>query len=314
MQALAATTDLLKLFGDSTRIRLLSLLQERELSVAELTAVTQLAQSRVSTHLAKLREGGLLADRRLGTSTLHRVNDSAMPGPQRQLWTLLRGQLDDQVLRSDLDRARAVIEARDGGGRWADRVAGEMERHYSPGRTWEATARALPGLMRLGSVLDIGAGDGAIAQEVAPRAERYVCLDRSPRVIAACRRRLSALGHVHHAAADMHHLPFGDGTFDRVMLLNTLTYAEHPQRALCEASRVLRDGGLLSIVTLDAHTHTHITDSYQHLQPGFSPSALQAMLLEAGLAVDRCELTSRERRDPHFQVVTAFAHKGRVAA
>ncbi len=51
MPDLSAATELLRLLGDPTRVRLLALLAREELTVAEITDVTQLAQSRVSTHL-----------------------------------------------------------------------------------------------------------------------------------------------------------------------------------------------------------------------------------------------------------------------
>src|SRR5262245_45972559 len=98
MPGLAATTDLLHVFGDPTRVRLLALLARHELTVAELTTVLEVAQSRVSTHLARLREAGLLRDRRNGASTLYALNDAAMPAPARTLWTLLERQVEDAVL------------------------------------------------------------------------------------------------------------------------------------------------------------------------------------------------------------------------
>ena len=54
----------LKVFADATRVRLLALLEQEELTVAELSAITRLAQPRVSTHLARLKEAGLVRDRR----------------------------------------------------------------------------------------------------------------------------------------------------------------------------------------------------------------------------------------------------------
>ena len=51
---LTATSALLRLLSDPTRVRLLALLEREELTVAELSAILRLAQPRVSTHLAKL--------------------------------------------------------------------------------------------------------------------------------------------------------------------------------------------------------------------------------------------------------------------
>ena len=146
MPGLAATTDLLHLFGDPTRVRLLALLARHELTVAELTGILEVGQSRVSTHLGRLREAGLLRDRRNGASTVYALN-GAMPQDARGLWTLLERQIDDTVLASDARRCGELLRARDSGAEWPDAVAGQMERHYSPGRTWEATARAFLGLM-----------------------------------------------------------------------------------------------------------------------------------------------------------------------
>src|SRR5215831_6921317 len=178
MKSIGSVVDRLHLFGDETRVRLISLLARHDLTVAELTAVTQLAQSRVSTHLGKLREAGVVRDRRNGTSTVYALNDGSMPADARRIWSLVESQVDeDAVLAADRSRADAVVSARERGGRWPDAFAGEMERHYSPGRTWEATAHAFVGLARLGDVLDAGAGDGTIAQFLAPRARSITCVD-----------------------------------------------------------------------------------------------------------------------------------------
>jgi ArsR family transcriptional regulator len=109
----------------------------------------------------------------------------------------------------------------------------------------------------------------------------------------------------------MHALPLAAQAFDHVLLLNVLTYASEPRLALSEAARVLAPGGVLLLVTLDAHEHTELTAAYGHIQPGFAPSALQAMLLEAGLHVRGCGVSSQERRSPRFRVVSAFADKTR---
>jgi ubiquinone/menaquinone biosynthesis C-methylase UbiE len=100
-----------------------------------------------------------------------------------------------------------------------------------------------------------------------------------------------------------------DRSFDHVLLFNVLADAERPARVVGEAARVLRPGGSLVLVTLAPHGHAEVTAAYGHVHAGFEPATLRAMLRRAGLEVDRCEVTSRERREPHFQVVTAFARR-----
>lgn len=299
------TVDLLHLFGDATRVRLVALLARHELTVAELTAVTQLPQSRVSTHLGKLREAEVLRDRREGTSTFYALNDPGMPEDARTLWQLMTSRLDDAVIDSDHTRCEAVVRARKGRGAWPESVAGEMERHYSPGRTWEATARVFMGLLSLGDVLDVGAGDGTIAEMIAPRARSYVALDASEKLATAARARLGRAVEV--VAGDAHALPFEADSFDLVLLLNVLTGVEHPAKVVAEAARVLRRDGTVAVVTLDAHDHGSVTAGYGHLHAGFRATTLRRLLEKAGLSVSFCAVTSRERRAPHFGVVTAFA-------
>ena len=135
----------LRVFADATRVRLLSLLEGEELTVAELSAITQLAQPRVSTHLAKLKEAGLVRDRRAGVSAYYRFDETTLDPAQRALWYSISNGSDDPLLRQDAERVPGVLAMRASDQNWADSVAGDMERHYSPGRTWEALARtALP--------------------------------------------------------------------------------------------------------------------------------------------------------------------------
>ena len=307
MSTLNASADLLRLLGDPTRVRLLHLLASEELTVAELMEATRLAQSRVSTHLGRLKEAGLVRDRRQGQASFYALNEAAMPDAAARLWSVVRQGTSDPLLEQDRDRARALLRAR--GTSWADSVAGQMERHYSPGRTWEASLRALLGLARLGVVLDVASGDGALAELVAPRARAVYCLDLSRRVVEAGRRRLAHLPAVRFQVGDMHALPFADARFDQVLLMNSLSYAAEPQRVLAETVRVLRPGGALACVTLAAHRHTAASDSYGHLQAGFDPGALRAGLEAKGLDVRLCEVTSRERRSPHFEVITVHAER-----
>jgi len=310
MIGLAESVDILRLFADPTRVRLAHLLDGYELSVAEITQITDLPQSRVSTHLGKLREAAVLRDRRQATSTFYALNDAAMPEPIRRVWDLMAESRDEPLLRTDRLRCQEVLRARHKGKSWPESVAGQMDRHYSPGRTWEATLFGLLGFIRLGDVLDAGSGDGATAALLLPHCRSVTCLDKSRRVLQAARRRLAGHRNVAFAPGDVHQLPFPDDKFDQVLLFHVLTYANDPALALREAGRVLRPGGTLVVSTLARHAHEAVTAGYGHVNPGFSARVLHAWLTrEVGLDVERCEVTSREKRPPHFSVITAFARK-----
>src|SRR5690606_41852300 len=121
----------------------------------------------------------------------------------------------------------------------------DMERHYSPGRTWEALARSVLPLFETGDVLDIASGDGVLAELLAPHAHRYVCIDSSRRVVAAAGERLRHYRNVEVREADMHALPFKDASFDLVVLMHALTYAARPAQACAAAALVLRPGARL---------------------------------------------------------------------
>jgi DNA-binding transcriptional ArsR family regulator len=307
-QSLDDKVPLLAALSDATRLRLLSLLARHELSVGEVTHVTELGQSKVSTHLSRLREQELVVDRKAGTSTYYRFNEK-LPADTRLLWDTLSSSLSDVTLERDLERAERVLEARDKKS-WPERMAGELERHYSPGRTWDSLARAFTGLVRVGAVLDVGAGDGTVAEMIAPRARDYVCVDVSSTLCAAARERLSHEPHARVVRGDTHALPFASGQFDQVLMLNVLAYAARPKVALDEATRVLKCGGHMVLVTLARHDHADVAEQYGHLNPGFAPRWLKSALESRGMNVERCEVTSREKQRPHFEIVTCFATKG----
>ena len=294
----------LKVFADATRVRLLALLESEELTVAELSAITQLAQPRVSTHLAKLKEAGLVRDRRAGVSAYYRFDDAVVDSALRKLWQSIRAGSDDPLLRQDAERVPAVLAMRAADQNWADSVAGDMERHYSPGRTWEALARTALPLLWPGDVLDIASGDGVLAELLSPHADRYVCIDSSQRVVAAASERLRRFDNVEVLEGDMHALPFPDASFDLVVLMHALTYAARPAQAVAEAARVLRPGGRLLLSSLARHEHRSVVQAYGHVNLGFTQKELRKFAQKAGLTIANCETVTRERRPPHFEVIS----------
>jgi len=295
--------------GDPTRLRLLALLEIEELTVAELARITRLAQPRVSTHLARLREAGLVADRRDGVSVYYRSMTDDQSCALCQLWQLLRTSLDDPRVLADAERLPDALAERASGRNWPDAVAGDMERHYSPGRTWEATARAMVQLISPGRLLDVASGDGVIGELLHSRAASIDCIDLSSRVVEAGKHRVAGFDNVRFHQGDMHALPFSASSFDTVLLLHALTYSTTPGKAIDEASRVLAPDGRLVVSTLAGHRHSNQVQAYGHVNNGFAADELAQLAAEAGLEIEFCETTSVENKPPHFEIITLLARQ-----
>lgn len=162
-----------------------------------------------------------------------------MPPREGALLRALKEAVSDALLADDERRLPGILARRARAEGWADTVAGDMERHYSPGRTWETLARAMTQLVDAGDVLDIASGDGVLAELLAPRARSIVCLDASARVVSAARERLKNHQNVEVVSGDMHALDLGRRRFDLVLLMHALTFSEEPARVVAEAARVL---------------------------------------------------------------------------
>jgi SAM-dependent methyltransferase len=298
--------DTLTLLGDENRMRLCALLRDRELCVTDLVRVTGIAQSRVSTHLGRLREAGLVRDRRKGPQSFYGLVTTALPAAVRTCLDEVAAS-GDATLDGDLARLRELDAERRGDSR--GHLVDELDRDYSPGRTWRSLTVGIAALLRLGDVLDVGSGDGAAAAAFAPYCRSLTCVDTNARLIEAARERLREHVNVRTQVADAQALPFDDVSFDAVLMFHTLTYAEHPARVLKECARVLRPGGRLVLLCLDEHRQSEVDARYGERHPGFAPSAVRALLTRAGLTVASAEVASRELKKPHLQVVLAIADK-----
>ncbi len=299
-------TDALALLADESRMRLCALLRDKELCVTDLVKVTGIAQSRVSTHLGRLREAGFVRDRRNGPQSFYALETRSLPVAVRACLDEAVGS-GDPTLESDRKRLKELEADRRGGA--PDAFTDDLERDYSPGRTWQSLATGIAALLQLGDVLDVGSGDGAAAATIAPYCRSLTCIDANPRLIEAARARLARHENVRAQVADAHELPFADGSFDAVLVFHTLTYAERPARLLAESARVLRPGGRLVVLCLDEHQQAEVTARYGERHPGFSPRAVRGLLARAGLNVLSSRVASREIRRPHLQVVLAVAEK-----
>jgi len=155
---------------------------------------------------------------------------------------------------------------------------------------------------RLASLLQMG-------ELLAPHARSITCVDTSERVVSAARKRLSGVRNVEVREGDMHALALPDRSFDLVLMMHALPYAARPAQAMAEATRVLRPGGRLLAVTLARHQHKGAVAEFDHKNLGFTAGELKQLAQRAGLVVQSCALATRERRPPHFEVLTLLARK-----
>ena len=302
--------QLFKTLSDESRIRLILLLNQKELSVAELSEITHLAQPRVSTHLSHLRKNKLVIVRKQGVSAYYRFNAELLNAEYSDFLNMIESHYQNNpLIEEDNQRLNDVMNAHAHSNKWVDAVAGDMERHYSPGRTWEATTRVIAKLARMGSVLDIGSGDGVLAELMSQQCEHYTLADNNAKAIEAAKNRLKASKNISFATCDMHQLPFESNQFDCVMLLHVLTYSDQPQQAVKEALRVLKPGGQLLISTLFKHKHQEVKEVYGHVNLGFDTQELTQFCEAAGSLSCTASITSQEQKTPNFKIITACASK-----
>src|SRR5207248_5303345 len=88
-----AILDHLASLADTTRSRILLLLDRNELTVSELCTVMQLPQSTASRHLKALADSGWVTGRAEGTSNLYSMAHHDLDPAARRLWALVREQV-----------------------------------------------------------------------------------------------------------------------------------------------------------------------------------------------------------------------------
>jgi SAM-dependent methyltransferase len=298
--------DTLRLLADETRLRVLHLLAVEPLTVAELQDVLELGQSSISGHLAKLKNAGFTHDVPEGSARRYRLRDD-LDDAQKSAWKAVE-QLSAHEAQtiSDKERLSELRERR--GQSWVERVAGSLHREYAPGRTWESLCHGFIRLARFGRCVDIGAGDGAMAELIAPQSTSLLCIDPSPAMLTAARARINSL-HLRHVTCvegNGEALPCANHSADTVLFLQSLQYIGQPDKALREAERILAPGGTLVIVTLLKHDYVE-ADAFGHRHRGFTPEQLRAW--SSPLQLHQMDILPRETRSPHFQTLIFSAKK-----
>ena len=309
MIGLNGTSRLLRALADETRMRILQLLAQEELSGTDLMEILNMGQSRISTHLALLKEVGLVQDRKAGRRTYY----SIAPGPAAGFWQEVQAEnasapefaADAAGLRALRERTRAERRA------YFDRVAASFGDELLPGRTWEGLARAVLQLAPRARYADLGIGDGMLTLMLAEVAAKVTAVDISAQMLAQleARAKQKGLTNIELVEGDIEDLPLPDASHDVVVASQALHHARAPGRCLAEAQRILVRGGRLLVIDLLAHTEEWVREKLEHQHLGFTEQALEGLLSAAGFEKVRVSRAARDPQPPHFMTLVATAVK-----
>ena len=311
---MASTINFLKLLADPTRLRLLLLLEEDELSVAELQKILGMGQSRISSHLAQLKRAGVVEDRRSGKNVYYGVTTKQGRKPADAKVSELIRVLAREMPETQRDRTAlqlALRKRRDKAREYFDELAGKFGRSYVPGRSWQALAHTLISLLPKLTVADLGAGEGTLSQLLAKTAHKVIAIDNAPKMVefGAQLAKKHGFANLEYRLGDIENPPIAKGSVDLAVLSQALHHAIHPERAIASAHRILRKGGRVVILDLLSHRFERARELYADHWLGFSEVQLHQFLEAAGFKNIEVTVVSREKQSPHFQTVFATGIK-----
>ncbi|MGB6194244.1 MAG: methyltransferase domain-containing protein, partial [Terracidiphilus sp.] len=190
--------------------------------------------------------------------------------------------------------------------------AGRLGKDYVPGKSWRSIAEALLRLLPPMEIADLGAGDGSFALLLARSASRVIAVDSSAKMIEVGREQAKrqAVANVEFRLGDFEEVPIADASVDLVFFSQSLHHAQHPQRALEEAGRILRPAGRVVILDLAKHRFEEAREMYADEWLGFSEAELESMLEKAGFVDAQASVVDKELETPQFQTLLAVGVNG----
>lgn len=297
----------LKLLADPTRLRLVLLLAEEPLSVAELQEILGMGQSRISTQLGQLKKASLVSVQRSGKNNIYSAQ------PEQELLGIARragAELEDR--KRDLASLKHILNKRKDRTRaYFDELAGKFGRQYVPGRSWKALAEGLLKILDFKVVADLGAGEGTLAQLLAQKAKRVIAVDHSEKMVAFGTENAAKNGleNLEYRLGDIESPPIEDSSTDLAFLSQALHHASNPSRALEEVYRILIPEGKVVILDLLQHSFEQARELYADTHLGFAEVEIASLLEDAGFREIETAIADREDTPPGFQTLLAVARK-----
>jgi ArsR family transcriptional regulator len=278
----------LRAAAEPTRLRLLALCAQGEMTVSELTQILGQSQPRVSRHLKLLCEAGLLERLPEGSWVFYRLARDGKNGALAQRLVAMLHP-DDPELRRDFNGLAAVRAQR------AETAAAYFRanaQHWDAIRSLHVdeaeVERRLLQLVppeKVSDLLDIGTGTGRVLELFGTRGINAVGIDLSREMLSVARANLARadLKNCYVRQGDMYRLPFPDRSFDAVTIHQVLHFADEPAHAIAEAARVLRPSGRLVIADFAPHRLDHLRAEHAHRRLGFADEEVAGWIAAAGL-------------------------------
>src|SRR5213082_3283216 len=308
-----STINFLPLIADPTRLRMLLLLEQEELSVAELQEILGMGQSRISSHLAQLKRAGAVIDRRAGKNVYYGLKDFSRNGARARVQELVQTMARElpETTRDRTALKLALRKRQDKAREYFDELAGKFGRSYVPGRSWEALAHVLITLLPRLTIVDLGAGEGTLSQLLAKRAKKVIAVDNSPKMVEFGSKLAKKHGvkNLEYRLGDLEDPPVAKGSVDLVLLSQALHHAIKPERAVQAAHRILKRNGRVVVLDLLSHRFEKARELYADRWLGFSEVRLHELLEKGGFREIEVSVVSREKQNPQFQTVFATGVK-----
>ena len=311
---MASTLNFLRLVADPTRLRLMLLLEQEELTVAELQEILGMGQSRISSHLAQLKRAGVVQDRRAGKNVYYGLTTARERNSTRAKVNELTRTLAREMPETVRDRTALKVTLRkrqDKAREYFDQLAGKFGRSYCPGRSWQALAHTMIALLPPLTVADLGAGEGTLSQLLAKNARKVFAIDNAPKMVEFGSQLAKKHGfkNLEYRLGDLEDPPISKNSIDLAILSQALHHAIHPQQAIAAAHLILKRGGRLVILDLLSHRVERARELYADHWLGFSEVQLHELLEGTGFENIDVRVVSREKESPHFQTVFATGVK-----
>jgi ArsR family transcriptional regulator len=309
---MTSTLKSLRALSDQTRLRIVALLENDEMSVNELQEVTRLGQSRISTHLGLLADCEMVRSRREGKRTFYKLNPNADAVADEFIQLAIRGAHElAEHSHDQINLKRVLTRRKEQAQVYFNQVAGRFDRVYGPGRSWQAFGHLLLRMLPAITVADLGAGEGLLSELLARRCKKVIAVDNSEKIVAfgAAKAKKNGLKNLEFRQGDLQNPPIETDSVDLVILSQALHHAEDPAAALASAAKLLKPHGQILILDLLKHDFEKAHELYGDRWLGFAESNLHRWLEASGFKKIEISIVAAEEQPPHFQTILASGEK-----